>query len=95
MTLLMDNGHYGQHYQDGYYMAQEEEWDREGLLDPAWEKQQKKVGAWGMCFERGYRIGVSSSLSIAAWCSAVHIRVQGAVYCKKFPCKNSFPLSRT
>lgn len=23
---------------------EEEEWDREGLLDPAWEKQQKKVG---------------------------------------------------
>ena len=30
-------------YQDGYYMQQEEEWNREGLLDPAWEKQQKKV----------------------------------------------------
>ena len=36
-------------YQDGYYysmddyMEQEEEWEREGLLDPAWEKQQKKV----------------------------------------------------
>lgn len=36
---------------DGYnnvdydgYMEQEEEWEREGLLDPAWEKQQKKVG---------------------------------------------------
>lgn len=28
----------------GYdYTQQEEEWDREGLLDPAWEKQQKKV----------------------------------------------------
>lgn len=27
---------------DGY-MEQEEEWEREGLLDPAWEKQQKKV----------------------------------------------------
>ena len=22
---------------------QEEEWEREGLLDPAWEKQQRKV----------------------------------------------------
>lgn len=31
-------------YQQGYdYTQQEEEWDREGLLDPAWEKQQKKV----------------------------------------------------
>ncbi|KAF7271956.1 hypothetical protein GWI33_015253 [Rhynchophorus ferrugineus] len=28
-------------YVDGY-MEQEEEWEREGLLDPAWEKQQKK-----------------------------------------------------
>ena len=27
------------------YMEQEEEWEREGLLDPAWEKQQKKVTA--------------------------------------------------
>jgi actinin alpha len=24
-------------------MEPEEEWEREGLLDPAWEKQQKKV----------------------------------------------------
>ncbi|ELU16302.1 hypothetical protein CAPTEDRAFT_101963 [Capitella teleta] len=31
---------------DGY-MEQEEEWEREGLLDPAWEKQQKKTfTAW-------------------------------------------------
>lgn len=29
-------------WSDGY-MEGEEEWDREGLLDPAWEKQQKKV----------------------------------------------------
>lgn len=32
----------GQANQDGY-MEQEEEWEREGLLDPAWEKQQRKV----------------------------------------------------
>ena len=25
------------------YREQEEEWEREGLLDPAWEKQQRKV----------------------------------------------------
>lgn len=39
------NNHIGNnidHYGDGY-MEQEEEWEREGLLDPAWEKQQKKV----------------------------------------------------
>ena len=29
---------------EGGYMAQDEEWEREGLLDPAWEKQQRKVG---------------------------------------------------
>lgn len=29
------------------YMGQEDEWEREGLLDPAWEKQQKKTfTAW-------------------------------------------------
>ncbi|XP_018014069.1 alpha-actinin, sarcomeric isoform X1 [Hyalella azteca] len=36
-------------YTDGetVYMEQEDEWEREGLLDPAWEKQQKKTfTAW-------------------------------------------------
>lgn len=35
-------------YNNNYdYMQPEEEWDREGLLDPAWEKQQKKTfTAW-------------------------------------------------
>ena len=28
---------------DGDPREQEEEWEREGLLDPAWEKQQRKV----------------------------------------------------
>ncbi|CAD5121858.1 DgyrCDS10324 [Dimorphilus gyrociliatus] len=32
---------------DPGYMEEEEEWDREGLLDPAWEKQQRKTfTAW-------------------------------------------------
>ena len=30
---------------DDNYMQQEEEWEREGLLDPLWEKQQKKVNS--------------------------------------------------
>lgn len=35
-----------QGFNDGY-MEQEEEWEREGLLDPAWEKQQRKTfTAW-------------------------------------------------
>uniref|UniRef100_A0A8C5G233 Alpha-actinin-2 n=1 Tax=Gouania willdenowi TaxID=441366 RepID=A0A8C5G233_GOUWI len=38
------------HYDNGYeevYMTQEEEWDRDMLLDPAWEQQQRKTfTAW-------------------------------------------------
>ena len=30
---------------ENQYMEPEEEWEREGLLDPAWEKQQRKVQA--------------------------------------------------
>ncbi|XP_047517182.1 alpha-actinin, sarcomeric isoform X1 [Pieris napi] len=48
--MMMDNGVMNNHYDGGYtdgYMEQEEEWEREGLLDPAWEKQQKKTfTAW-------------------------------------------------
>lgn len=34
------------HYDNGYegeYMLQEDEWDRDMLLDPAWEQQQRKA----------------------------------------------------
>lgn len=45
--MMMDNGVMTNNYDGGVYgdgyMEQEEEWEREGLLDPAWEKQQKKV----------------------------------------------------
>lgn len=34
-------------YDEDEYMLQEEEWDRDLLLDPAWEKQQRKVS--GTC----------------------------------------------
>lgn len=37
------DGNY-QNNNENNYMEQEEEWEREGLLDPAWEKQQRKVG---------------------------------------------------
>ena len=43
------------------YMEQEEEWEREGLLDPAWEKQQKKVSLWKEYFFRDhYLMGLSN-----------------------------------
>ncbi|GAA6080192.1 alpha-actinin-2b, partial [Tachysurus ichikawai] len=38
-SVPYDNGFY-QEEED--YMMQEEEWDRDLLLDPAWEKQQRK-----------------------------------------------------
>lgn len=40
--MMNDIGNNIDQYGDGY-MEPEEEWEREGLLDPAWEKQQKKV----------------------------------------------------
>jgi hypothetical protein len=42
--MMDQNGMYAEQYDENGYMDQEEEWEREGLLDPAWEKQQKKVG---------------------------------------------------
>ena len=41
----------GDHNNDGGYMEQDEEWEREGLLDPAWEKQQRKVSVQMACRE--------------------------------------------
>lgn len=35
------------HYdEENHYMQQEDDWDRDLLLDPAWEKQQRKVRSW-------------------------------------------------
>lgn len=38
LSVPYDNG-----YEPDEYMMQEDEWDRDLLLDPAWEKQQRKV----------------------------------------------------
>ena len=41
------NDNNNHHVIDGAYMEQEEEWERSCLLDPAWEKQQRKsFTAW-------------------------------------------------
>jgi len=37
------NGDYSQRSSIDGYMMPEEEWERESVLDPAWERQQKKV----------------------------------------------------
>lgn len=39
----MYGGAYMQQNAVDEYMAPEEEWEREAVLDPAWERQQKKV----------------------------------------------------
>ncbi|KAJ8365599.1 hypothetical protein SKAU_G00144300 [Synaphobranchus kaupii] len=39
--------HYDNGYEQNEYMTQEDDWDRDLLLDPAWEKQQRKTfTAW-------------------------------------------------
>lgn len=44
---IYNNNNGGSNVIDGNYMEQEEEWERACLLDPAWEKQQRKTfTAW-------------------------------------------------
>lgn len=49
IKMMEQNGLYAEQYDENGYMEQEEEWEREGLLDPAWEKQQKKVSESELC----------------------------------------------
>lgn len=57
-------------YDEDEYMIQEEEWDRDLLLDPAWEKQQRKVsGAPAPCLSprvRVPRVSVSPAPAVSA-----------------------------
>uniref|UniRef100_A0A8C0LSS8 F-actin cross-linking protein n=1 Tax=Canis lupus dingo TaxID=286419 RepID=A0A8C0LSS8_CANLU len=53
MNQIEPGVQYNYVYDDDEYMIQEEEWDRDLLLDPAWEKQQRKVsffGSWPLYF---------------------------------------------
>lgn len=43
MTQMETTVHYDNGYEEHQYMLQEDEWDRDMLLDPAWEQQQRKV----------------------------------------------------
>lgn len=47
MNQIEPGVQYNYVYDDDEYMIQEEEWDRDLLLDPAWEKQQRKVSSRG------------------------------------------------
>lgn len=42
-TQISYSNSYTIHHEEAY-MTQEDDWDRDLLLDPAWEKQQRKVG---------------------------------------------------
>lgn len=44
-TQVTYNNVYTMHQEEMIYMNQEDSWDRDLLLDPAWEKQQRKVGS--------------------------------------------------
>ncbi|XP_019383016.1 PREDICTED: alpha-actinin-2 isoform X4 [Gavialis gangeticus] len=47
MNQIETTMQYNYQYEEDEYMIQEEEWDRDLLLDPAWEKQQRKTfTAW-------------------------------------------------
>ncbi|KAK2086000.1 hypothetical protein P7K49_035425, partial [Saguinus oedipus] len=63
MNQIEPGVQYNYVYDEDEYMIQEEEWDRDLLLDPAWEKQQRKVSRgpraarawWGPVPPRGSR----------------------------------------
>jgi hypothetical protein len=42
-SMQQGGGGYSQQNSIDDYMVPEEEWEREAVLDPAWERQQKKV----------------------------------------------------
>lgn len=46
-TQISYSNSYTIHHEEAY-MTQEEDWDRDLLLDPAWEKQQRKVSFGGL-----------------------------------------------
>lgn len=54
------------------YMPQEDDWDRDMLLDPAWEKQQRKVNRVYLVIYIIYIYISYSDLasSFLVWCSS-------------------------
>lgn len=60
------DGNY-QNNNENAYMEQEEEWEREGLLDPAWEKQQRKVSAFWMHWHFQSNLWFSSDFDRFKW----------------------------
>lgn len=46
MSIKQRNGDHSKGKSGDDYMLPEEEWEREAVLDPAWERQQKKVDSF-------------------------------------------------
>ncbi|KAK4806287.1 hypothetical protein QYF61_008473 [Mycteria americana] len=70
---------------NGDYMAQEDDWDRDLLLDPAWEKQQRKPARQKRFLGLAVRLSVlpisvcsrcSCVRTFTAWCNS-HLRKAG------------------
>ncbi|KAG8516648.1 LOW QUALITY PROTEIN: Alpha-actinin-2, partial [Galemys pyrenaicus] len=72
MNQIEPGVQYNYVYDDDEYMIQEEEWDRDLLLDPAWEKQQRKVSRVS-CTPSAGLVRVST---FTAWCNS-HLRKAG------------------
>lgn len=62
MNQIEPGVQYNYVYDEDEYMIQEEEWDRDLLLDPAWEKQQRKVSRRAVC----PRVSVSPACRVRA-----------------------------
>lgn len=54
MSIKQRNGNHSKPMSIDDYMLQEQEWEREAVLDPAWERQQKKVGE--KCFFKDFAL---------------------------------------
>ena len=89
MNQIEPGVQYNYVYEDDEYMIQEEEWDRDLLLDPAWEKQQRKVskGPVPAVCGLGPRVRVSRSPRGLAHC--VRLRVGAWWRCCVVPCHRS------
>lgn len=66
LSVPYDNG-----YEPEDYMLQEDEWDRDLLLDPAWEKQQRKVRE--SSFPKHHKIKAFFALSYYYYYNALQI----------------------
>lgn len=76
------------------YMEQEDEWEREGLLDPAWEKQQKKVRSHRCIVARSQRRFESLFLvnSGVMECHRCFLQSTYIFSCLSYDCKMEKPL---